>query len=328
MEENKKTRISTKQETPTTSKQRTRFGYRYAYARSLECKSTGDTGQDYLVIFEDETRLSFALCDGVSQSFYGNLAARLLGEALVQWMFNAPAHVNFSELEANLTQFLQLLTEPVTNQVKEFRLPENLAPMVQNALDRKRAIGSESTLIAGRVDLDANKIVLVWTGDSNLRIWGPGGETTAQLGETFLKQERWSSSKGLVGHLHAFIGSLEQVTHFAAYSDGLEKLNHKLKLGVPSNHAIDIQIEEAGEDDISFFEFWVGDLPSLETEIPAKPTGLDAEFKEGLLKASWQRAANASLYEVALRTIPGELIYRQTTLPFIHLKAGRTRRMV
>jgi hypothetical protein len=322
MQENKKTRIPTKQETPTTSVQRATYGYRYAYARSLECKGIGDTGQDYLVISESETRLSFALCDGVSQSFYGDLAARFLGEALVDWLLISPVDLSSSELAMAITQYLNLLKGPAGDHVIEFRLPEKLAPMLQNALDKKRAIGSESTFIAGLIDIAANVIVLVWMGDSRLRIWGHGIELTSKFENTFNKQERWSTSKGPVGRVHSFIISLNQITHFIVYSDGFEKLDQKFTFGIPSNHAIDKQIEEAGEDDISFFEFWIGKLPNLKTEIPAKPTGIAAYFHQDLLKVSWTRASNMSYYEVEFRTNTDNLIFRSTNSSHIEIPKG------
>lgn len=62
------------------------LAYRFAYARSADTRASGDVGQDYLAVREGPQTLVFALCDGVSQSFYGDLAARYLGDALVAWL--------------------------------------------------------------------------------------------------------------------------------------------------------------------------------------------------------------------------------------------------
>ncbi len=323
MTENSRTRVSTKQETPTTARQRARFGYRYAYARSMDCRTTGDTGQDYLIIFEHESRFAFALCDGVSQSFYGDLAARLLGDALVEWLFNLALPIDEAELQANLSNFLQLLTVHAGEQVSAYQLPENLSLMLKNALDKKRAIGSESTFIVGLVDVDANTVILAWMGDSNIRIWGNEGEQTAQLGDTFLKRERWSTAKGPVGQAHVFVGSTEQIVHFAAYSDGLEKLNQRFEAGSPSNRSIDLQISEAGEDDMSFVEFWLGQLPDLDAGAPEKPQGVKAHYSTEMLDVTWQPVAGAALYEVELCTKSGETIIQPTASSSLQMSAEK-----
>src|SRR5512138_1232221 len=64
------------------------FAYRYAYYRSTETRAAGDPGQDYLTFLQTGQSFVFALCDGVSQSFFGELAARALGNSLVQWLRN------------------------------------------------------------------------------------------------------------------------------------------------------------------------------------------------------------------------------------------------
>src|SRR5262245_60073141 len=61
----------------------------YLYDRSRDSKKNNAPGQDFIAFCCDESRgsrLVFAVCDGVSQSFYGDLAARFLGEQLVHWL--------------------------------------------------------------------------------------------------------------------------------------------------------------------------------------------------------------------------------------------------
>ena len=66
----------------------TPFGViRYLYSRSADSVAQETSGQDYLAFRYDEERVTFALCDGVGQSFMGELAARFLGERLVDWLW-------------------------------------------------------------------------------------------------------------------------------------------------------------------------------------------------------------------------------------------------
>ena len=60
------------------------FYYRYAYSRSSDTQKANDLGQDFLAFSSNKNRFAFALCDGVSQSFYGDLGARILGTKLLQ----------------------------------------------------------------------------------------------------------------------------------------------------------------------------------------------------------------------------------------------------
>src|SRR3954454_2627255 len=58
----------------------------YLYDRSRDSKKNNAPGQDFIAFRCTDSRLIFAVCDGVSQSFYGDLAARFVGERLVNWL--------------------------------------------------------------------------------------------------------------------------------------------------------------------------------------------------------------------------------------------------
>ncbi|PJF34425.1 MAG: hypothetical protein CUN49_15725, partial [Candidatus Thermofonsia Clade 1 bacterium] len=80
--------ITLNQETDTPAR-RERIGkvmLTYLYDRSRDSQQAGARGQDFIAFCGNEKRLAFAICDGVSQSFYGDLAARFLGEKLVAWL--------------------------------------------------------------------------------------------------------------------------------------------------------------------------------------------------------------------------------------------------
>ena len=60
------------------------FAWRYAYARAADLIAMDEGGQDYLALRWADGVVAFSLCDGVSLSFYGDLAARRLGHELVR----------------------------------------------------------------------------------------------------------------------------------------------------------------------------------------------------------------------------------------------------
>ena len=75
--------LSQDKETPLTTQVLPFGSALYLYSRSVDSINGNTVGQDYLVFKQGEHDLTFAVCDGVGQSFMGDLSARLLGDRLV-----------------------------------------------------------------------------------------------------------------------------------------------------------------------------------------------------------------------------------------------------
>ncbi len=295
-------RIDQARETPVTARQRARFGYRYAYARSADSRAHDDPGQDYLALREDGVRLVFALCDGVSQSFYGDLAARLLGDALVDYLWEKHS-ADPEAFREDLAAFLDGLVETASAQVAAHPLPEDLPPMVRQVLEEKRALGSETTFVAGRLDTDAGSLMLAWMGDSRLRLWGPDGEFTARLGDTFHTQERWSTRRGRVGELHTLSVPLRELRYAIVYSDGLARLDQVMRRhfrDASIQAVIDDALLRPESDDITFLEIWLGDGRPAERPPLPSPPDIRVDVQGGRARVWWQPVAGVAFYEVRL----------------------------
>jgi len=268
-------RVDPLRETPVTSRQRERFGYRYAYARSADSRTANDPGQDYLTLREDGRRLAFVLCDGVSQSFYGDLAAQFLGDALVEWLWNRNPP-NPEAFREELADFLDALVETATARVAAYSLPDSLPPMVRQVLEEKRALGSETTFVAGLLDTDAGVLLLAWMGDSRLRLWGKEGELTDRLGDTFHTQERWSTRRGRIGELHTTWMPLSGLRYLMVYSDGLARLDRLM-----ARHFRDRSIQSIIEDTgflrkVMILRFWRSgwEISALPNVLRSPPLGV------------------------------------------------------
>lgn len=303
-------RIDPGRETPVNIIRRVRFGYRYAYARSADSRAGNDTGQDYLALREDGVRLAFALCDGVGQSFYGDLAARLLGDALVDrlWAESFAEERAFREAIAAL---LDGLVAEGSERVATHPIPEGLPPMFRQVLEEKRALGSEATFVAGLLDTAIGRLFLAWMGDSRLRLWGRDGELTARLGDSFHTRERWSTRRGRVGELHTFSIPWQQLRSFVAYSDGLAALDGRRP---PSHFALQSLIDDAQDaatsDDISYLEVWNGPVPAdLDKPLLPAPTGLRVIPTAEGIRVIWSSVHGATAYQVQVR---GDEIITQT----------------
>lgn len=244
-------------ETLTSEAQHGRFAFRYAYARSADTRDAGLPGQDYLVVHTDGQRLAFALSDGVSQSFCGEIAARLVGDAVAGWLWHAPSSMDSAALAAGIAERLTALVTDAAPEVQAAPLPAGLAPVVRDVLEQKRALGTEANFAAGLVDTTANALALVWLGDLRLRLWHGGVEQTDTLGDTFHTRERWSSRRGVVGEVHAAVRPVEALGRLAVYSDGLAVLDSLAALTL-DNEALDTLIAEASRqpasDDICALE--------------------------------------------------------------------------
>jgi len=289
--------------------------YRYAFDRSADSIRTNQPGQDYLVIVSDTDHLAFVLCDGVSQSFYGDVSAKILGEKFVNWLWENGKDFGQekSQLINKVSLFLNHLTEEASVKIEDMDLPEALPSMLRVVLEKKRKMGSESTFTSGFIDFENKRLFLCWMGDSRLRIWDRCSEKTSDLlgAETFQTRERWSSCKGLVGELHVGIFSTNDIIHLVTYSDGLSRLDHSFSRGSPSDRTLSGIFEESkllsASDDISFLEIWIGKCPTSKPVLPSTPKKVTVNnlFEQEKLKISWQPVKNVNQYEVALLSSNG-----------------------
>lgn len=277
---------------------------RYAYARSADSIKNADVGQDYLTFVYSPARVAFVLCDGVSQSFYGDLAARLLGTHLLAEL--SVWEVNKETFAEQVQSLLAQLRETAEAATDSYQLEENAPAVLKNVLEKKRLLGSETTFVAGVADFGSNVLCLCWAGDSRLRIWNSKEEISNRLlpREEFKTKERWSTKKGLVGTLHFRAFDLREIWRLAVYSDGLSRLDG-LAQRMPSDNGLNRMIEEAraeaNSDDVSFFELLATNKPEVLKTIPP-PTQLKLTRLPESLAVYWKTLANSTHTEVEVRT--------------------------
>jgi hypothetical protein len=324
--------LKQQEETPIQSRRHKRHTIRYAYARSSDTKANDDTGQDFLAIGSNESTLVFALCDGVSQSFFGDIAARFLGHALLDWLGEVPEnHEDQEKLAGELDRYLHSLTEDATKLVQTTRLPADLPPMLRDVLEKKRNIGSESTFVCGRIDLSRSGqpgyLFLSWMGDSRLRLWSENDELDMLDPDTFLTRERWSTRHGPInGAPHVFCQSLEyaspSITRLSTYSDGFSLLDEYAR-ALPTKNIqdlIDYSWGLPGSDDISFLEVWLDRYPSKldHLDLPA-PSNIHFQNSSKSLKITWDDVENATGYVIEIGR--GKRTWQKNiTAPHIALK--------
>ncbi|YCA42285.1 hypothetical protein M1E11_15855 [Bacillus sp. JZ8] len=227
----------------------------YGFYRAHETMQNEEKSQDYLVFQEEHGTLAFALCDGVSLSFYGDAAAQFLGDKLVDWLMKQD-ELLYEEGEALFHAYLETLTEEATKYIEAVPVHSHLPPLVKSVLEEKRDNGSEAMFACGRIDALSNglyRLFLSSGGDIRVRFFSDVGEEVSQSKlETGV---RWSTKRGLIGEkAHTVIQKSCAFHKLLLYSDGLALLDEK-KLGNNEiKEAISHSLATPESDDISLLE--------------------------------------------------------------------------
>jgi hypothetical protein len=263
-----------------------RLSYRYAYSRAAETQKEEEVGQDYLTYQVNQDSIIFAICDGVSLSFCGELAAKYLGDRLCAWLSH-PAQSNRLDqhhLQMELAEYLSEMVDEASELIRNHVISSDITGLHLEVLEEKRAHGSEATFVCGRIDLPREadsdgRLLVAWLGDTRLRLWGSSGEQTRLLGNTFHTNERWSTAAGPVGSSpHMFITKLNEqdmINRLCVYSDGLSELDSFKKMPADEDiqEVIEASLKKPTSDDISFLDIgW--SLASEGSKLPENKKGI------------------------------------------------------
>ena len=256
-----------KRKTPVTNGSKTApFFFRYGLDRSHDTQKLDQSGQDCISVQWTATRLAATLSDGVSQSFFGELAAAELSNKLSQFLLALPNESDPTFLRDTIRAFLDNLSSTFSRTVEEHSLEDVEPAFLRAVLEKKRYLGSEAVFTSILLDKTTNLTLLVWAGDCRLRLWQRGEEVTRELLrlEDFITQERWSSSKGVVGNLHLALFPFSSFDTIVSYSDGLALLDEKTNIFQESNVALEHYVSQtkslASSDDVSFLQ--ISTLPA------------------------------------------------------------------
>ncbi len=314
---------------------------RFAYARSSDSMNSRVEGQDYLCFQHNDQRLVFVVCDGVGSSFCGNLAARILGDALLEWLWALDIGYigGAAALSEAATSQLNRIQKHAQHEVAEYEIPNGISGLVRQALEAQRAYGSEAIFAAARIDYPGpmfadGLISVMWMGDTQIHVLGEGGGHF-DLGGVFDNANRWSSAQGVKGRMSAWMRELDSVGRVVAFTDGLSA--HAVSLSEFGDSKLDQEIHAgsrlATSDDVAFIDVVIRspryegypdpELPDPNLERPHleqiwNPMGTDTyELRwKGSDKDRFliQEATNPALNEA--RTIevpPGATSWRPTT---------------
>jgi len=276
--------------------------FTYLCDRSRDSRQNNTPGQDFIAYSYTPDRIAFAVCDGVSQSFYGDLAARFLGEHLTAWLIGLDATLLTSfDFGLALGERLSAWVAEATALVEAKLINPDLPPMVRDALDKKRVNGSESMFVAGLVDRTTGQFAACWMGDMRLWLFDASGNAVDLPGAAWETRERWSTRLGPKnGAPRTAVLPLEGITRMIVHSDGIGA--HASRLSVISLEDLDALARDlSGEptsDDISVLDI------ALQPAAPADATPLDVpeptqpDPRESVIR--WPAVAGAGWYRVEI----------------------------
>lgn len=235
----------------------------YLFARSSESFSQNGPGQDYIAIQQTDDQICFAVCDGVGSSFCGQLAARFLGDALVNWLVGRSEDdlQDIEQFQIKATQALMELTPEASRMVTEYEIPSRIPALVKIALEGQKQYGSETVFAAGRLDFPKDgswhdgRLVMVWMGDTQAFLYDLQG-SRFEFSDQWHNSHRWSTLLGLKGvdRVHVWSSPLEQISRVVVHSDGLKSLSDQI-LKLISENALDDRVSQLRElpssDDVS-----------------------------------------------------------------------------
>ena len=316
-------------ETPVRTGRHGELAYRYAYARAADTQQSAGVGQDFMAFRPGGEAFQFAVCDGVGQSFFGEIAAQFLARALLKWLSANQANLMSPDVRADLARFLDGERQAASAVVEAHAIPSNLPAMLREVLEEKRAIGSEAMFVCGHISMPSaahpsGAVFLAWMGDMRARLWRGESERTDWLGNVFETGQRWSTRSGLKrGRLNVFQAPLVGIDRLSVYSDGLALLDGYLT--PPPDHELDTLIRRQAEsptsDDIAFLDLRFPSPAPEETvhpEVRLQPVG--RQLPDGW-DVQWMPIPGAGFYQVAVLT-DRERIY-QTPFPAFKVEAGR-----
>jgi hypothetical protein len=194
----------------------------YLYVRSADSVNAKTIGQDYVTFRYRGKDLSFAVCDGVGQSFMGDVAARLLGDSLTEWLMNIERPKSDEQFSIDVRDSLNAMTARTAQDVADYKLPDSLPPILVQALEMQRKYGSESMFVAGRLAMEGSDpwVALCWLGDAPVAAIDIDGELV-DLGPHGHTSERWNATTGVKGEVHTWVHDAKNVARVAGYTDGL-----------------------------------------------------------------------------------------------------------
>ncbi len=209
--------------------------------RCRESQAQALVNQDYVLVSaqQDASSVCFCVCDGVSNSYRGEFAARYLGSRLVEWLQTLPMFQwTYTSWKSQLGGLLRTWASEAHQEVLQIELPEGLPDLVREVLEELRATqGSETVFLCGRINRayrsrptdkpQTVEIFLCWMGNVTAHLFVTN-ENCIILGGEDDSVGGWSTGRGPRGKLHTWHTGLTTLDQLIIHTDGLNRIQRQL----------------------------------------------------------------------------------------------------
>jgi len=240
----------------------------YRRCREFDAKVPGgkqQPGQDFCTFRVDEHRAVGVVADGVGQSFFGDIAARVAGRALIDFLWTRRAD---PPTDVELSAFLNEQQPLLADEVERKTLSDDLDPFLRAALtETKHKDGSQTVLGAVVLDLQARAANIYLLGDITAIVHDASPAPWPWCAD---KHGRWASTDGIKGRIER--ETLSNVEAIVLKSDGAGP-DWGLVLDdiVQHGHFVARAEQWAERDDVSFV---LVASRGIELALPAPPVAV------------------------------------------------------
>mgnify|MGYP001178228421 CR=1 FL=1 len=229
------------------------------YRRFKDFDSSNGSGQDFAIIGHDQLFAIGVIADGVSQSFFGDIAAKVISTNLYNFLWEN--RCLFPEKQ-RVEDFLNSLCQKVNEEISTINLNE-YGFILQKALSETKRKGSQTVFASFILNLKTKKSIFYNVGDLEVIVYQKdGSDFYFQKVSAANANGRWSSAGK--SDLLMDVEELSNVVGIVAYSDGLVSKNLS-GWGEDFNYSKlkefrKVAEKEASRDDVSFISVLTLDL--------------------------------------------------------------------
>lgn len=166
------------------------------YRRCYDFDRNDKLGQDFAAFSSESGYVVGVVADGVSQSFYGEVAAQHVSKWLLQTLWENRKNPPHWGLEKGLGE----LETRVSEEIKDHKIPNNLPSMQIKALENIRKKGSQTVFAAFIFDGIRKEVYLYQVGDVTALVYRKSAETKFTESNA-LPKGRWSTAGKSKHHL-------------------------------------------------------------------------------------------------------------------------------
>lgn len=246
------------------------FGFR----RCCEYDEGDKPGQDYVVVRVGGGYVVGIVADGVSRSFYGNLAAEYVSNWMVEELWRQRADTPEAE---SLEGLLKQAEARFADYMDKYPIPTDLPPYLIQALERKRPKGSQTVFAAFVLNVAEARLALYQVGDIQALVHNSRPEP--EVVESPAKG-RWSSAGKSPMLLEKKV--FTNVNGLVVKSDGVsEEWGRTLDANELAADRFGLMAKaRAQNDDISFIALQLDAACTVAAAATTQPAAVDARSEE------------------------------------------------